>query len=45
MANYGKNRYYTIEAVLFDENVEQLKINIDGSCISLYNYYKQNYNI
>lgn len=45
MADYGKNRYYVIESVLFEVNLETYKFNDGTRERNLLEYYRETYNI
>lgn len=45
MANYGKNRCYIIDSVIFDVAMESFEFNHDGKNINLLEYYSRTYDI
>lgn len=45
MANYGKNKYYTIESILFDSSLDVFTFHDGKKIINLLQYYKTTYNI
>lgn len=45
MSNYGKSKYYVIEEVIFDENIETYKFENKGVTLNLFEYYRQTYGI
>ncbi len=45
MANYGKNRCYVIESVVFDVALESYQFTHDGRTVNMLEYYSHTYDI
>lgn len=45
MANYGKNKYYIIESILFDKSIEDYQFLHHNKNTKLHEYYKETYDI
>ena len=45
MANYGKNKYYTIQSILFETSIDVFTFNNGTQKVNLLQYYKTTYDI
>jgi hypothetical protein len=45
MANYGKNRYYIIDSIIFDTLIDGYTFNNGKENVNLIQYYKDTYDI
>jgi hypothetical protein len=45
MANYGKNRCYRIESILFDTTLETFQFTHNNKTVNILEYYSQTYDI
>jgi hypothetical protein len=45
MANYGKNRCYIIESILFDVALEAYQFTHDNRCVNILEYYSHTYSL